>query len=104
MLTDRGSLILLMATCNAPRLNATPLAEPSPRALTLETLSADLNYGCPCVTCARMKFLLAMLVWLIMGAVIGTGIILAFKGTVWLLLLALLAFIIMVAKIGCLSH
>ncbi|HZO86531.1 MAG TPA: hypothetical protein VFC26_15025 [Verrucomicrobiae bacterium] len=51
-----------------------------------------------------MKFLLAILVWLIMGAVIATGIILAFKGTVWLLLLALLAFIIMVAKIGCLSH
>jgi len=68
------------------------------------TLSADLNYGCFCVACARMKFLLAILVWLIMGAVIATGIILAFKGTVWLLLLALLAFIIMVAKIGCLSH
>jgi len=51
-----------------------------------------------------MKFLLAILVWLIMGAVIATGIILAFKGTVWLLILALFAFIIMVAKIGCLSH
>jgi hypothetical protein len=51
-----------------------------------------------------MKFLLAMLVWLIMGAVIAAGIILAFKGTVWLLILALLTFIIMVAKIGCLSH
>jgi hypothetical protein len=51
-----------------------------------------------------MKFLLAILVWLIMGAVIGTGIILAFKGTVWLLVLALLTFVVMVAKIGCLSH
>jgi hypothetical protein len=51
-----------------------------------------------------MKFLLAILVWLIMGAVIATGILMAFKGTVWLLVLALLAFIIMVAKIGCLSH
>lgn len=51
-----------------------------------------------------MKFLLAILVWLIMGAVICTGIILAFKGTVWVLLLALLAFVVMVARIGCLSH
>ena len=51
-----------------------------------------------------MKFLLAILVWLIMGAVIGTGIILVFKGTVWVLLLALLAFVVLVAKIGCLSH
>ena len=67
-------------------------------------LSVGLNYLCPSVACARMKFLLAILVWLIMGAVIATGITLAFKGTVWLLLLALLAFIIMVAKIGCLSH
>jgi hypothetical protein len=67
-------------------------------------VNAGLNYGSPYVACVRMKFLLAILVWLIMGAVIATGIILAFKGTVWLLLLALLAFIIMVAKIGCLSH
>lgn len=51
-----------------------------------------------------MKFLLAIMVWLIMGAVIATGIILAFKGTLWVLILSLLAFIVMVAKIGCLSH
>ena len=72
--------------------------------MTLEAFSPDLNYGRLCLTCARMKFLLAILVWLIMGAVIATGILMAFKGTVWLLVLALLAFIIMVAKIGCLSH
>ena len=51
-----------------------------------------------------MKFLLAMLVWLIMGTVIGLGILMAVKGSVWLLLLALLAFVVMVARIGCLSH
>ena len=66
--------------------------------------SAGLNSARLFVVSARMKFLLAILVWLIMGAVIATGIILAFKGTVWLLILALFAFIIMVAKIGCLSH
>ena len=66
--------------------------------------SVDLNCERPCIASGRMKFLLAILVWLIMGAVIASGIILAVKGTVWLLLLALLAFIIMVAKIGCLTH
>jgi len=84
--------------CNPP--GKTVMSGIDPRS----ALSADLNYGPLRVTCAQMKFLLAILVWLIMGAVIATGIILAFKGTVWLLLLAVLAFIIMVAKIGCLSH
>jgi hypothetical protein len=51
-----------------------------------------------------MKFLLAMLVWLIMGAVIAAGILMAIKGSIWLLIISLLAFIVMVAKIGCLSH
>jgi hypothetical protein len=49
-----------------------------------------------------MKFLWAMLVWLIMGAFIGAGIIVAVKGHVWLLLVSVLAFILMVARIGCL--
>lgn len=51
-----------------------------------------------------MKLMLAFLVWGIMGAVLVTGILLAMKGSVWLLAIALLAFIGMVAKIGCLSH
>jgi len=51
-----------------------------------------------------MKFLLAILVWLLMGAAIGAGILLAFKGSIWLLIIALLGFIVLVAKIGCLSH
>jgi hypothetical protein len=51
-----------------------------------------------------MKLMLAFLVWGIMGAVLVTGILLAMKGSVWLLAIALLAFIALVAKIGCLSH
>lgn len=51
-----------------------------------------------------MKFLLALLVWLIMGVVIGAGILMAVKGSVWLLLVSLLAFVVLVARIGCLSH
>lgn len=49
-----------------------------------------------------MKFLLAILVWLIMGVFIGAGIIMAVKGSVWLLILSVLVFIVLVAKIGCL--
>lgn len=49
-----------------------------------------------------MKFLLAILVWLVMGAFIAAGIIMAVKGTVWLLIVSVLAFILMVAMIGCL--
>ncbi len=51
-----------------------------------------------------MKFLMAILVWLIMAAAIAAGIVMAVKGSVWLLILSLLAFILLVAKIGCLSH
>jgi hypothetical protein len=54
--------------------------------------------------CRPMKLMLAFLVWGIMGAVLVTGILLAMKGSVWLLAIALLAFIVLVAKIGCLSH
>ena len=48
-----------------------------------------------------MGFVTAIIVWLIMAAVIGAGLLLAVKGSVWLLLLSLAAFIVMVAKIGC---
>ena len=51
-----------------------------------------------------MKLMLAFLVWGIMGAVLVAGLLMALKGSVWLLALGLLAFILMVAKIGCLSH
>ncbi|MCI0747427.1 MAG: hypothetical protein L0Y58_18640 [Verrucomicrobia subdivision 3 bacterium] len=47
---------------------------------------------------------MAILVWLIMAAAIAAGIVMAVKGSVWLLILSLLAFILLVAKIGCLSH
>jgi hypothetical protein len=48
-----------------------------------------------------MGFVKALIVWLIMAAVIGTGLVMAVKGSLWLLLLSLAAFIVMVAKIGC---
>ena len=52
-----------------------------------------------------MKLLGVILVWLVMGVVIGAGILLAvIKGTPWLLLLSLLGFTVAVGKIGCATH
>jgi len=51
-----------------------------------------------------MKFLWAMLIWLVMGAIITTGIVLATIGKPWLLIVGLLGFIVAVGKIGCATH
>jgi hypothetical protein len=51
-----------------------------------------------------MKFLLAILAYLLIGAVLGWGILLATAGKPWLLIVALLVYLIAFAKIGCLSH
>ena len=48
-----------------------------------------------------MDLIKAVLVWLIMATIIGVGIVMAAKGSIWLLVLSLLVFIGMVAKIGC---
>jgi hypothetical protein len=51
-----------------------------------------------------MKFALAILVYLLMAAVLGGGILLLVAGKPWLLIAGLLAFVISFAKIGCKSH
>lgn len=51
-----------------------------------------------------MKFFLASMVWVLWALAIGIGIVLAVKGSVWLLIISVLAFIIAVAKIGCATH
>ena len=56
------------------------------------------------VLSAKMKFLWAMLIWLVMGAIITTGIVLATIGKPWLLIVGLLGFIVAVGKIGCATH
>lgn len=53
----------------------------------------------------RMKFFLACLAWLAIGAVLGLGIYLfAVKQSIWLLALATIGFIVAVGKIGCAPH
>lgn len=49
-----------------------------------------------------MKFLMAMLAWVVMALFIGTGMYLVMKGSIWLFVLSLLGFVFMVAKFGCL--
>jgi len=52
-----------------------------------------------------MKFFLPLVVWLIMGSIIAAGMVTAVMGKgLWLMILGILAFIVMVAKYGCLSQ
>lgn len=51
-----------------------------------------------------MKILGIILVWLIMGAILATGVLMAVKGTFWLLIIGLIAFVLGVCKYGIFSH
>src|SRR5262249_35206444 len=51
-----------------------------------------------------MKLFLAILVWLIMGAIIGTDLLWAVNGSPWLLFASVIGFIVAVGKIGCATH
>jgi len=51
-----------------------------------------------------MKLLFAFAVWIAMGVVLGTGILLAVKGSPWLLIAAFVGFVVAVGKIGCMAH
>ena len=51
-----------------------------------------------------MKLFLAFVVWISMGAVLAKGMLMAVHGSFWLLILGVLGFVALVAKIGCLSH
>jgi len=51
-----------------------------------------------------MKFALAILVYLLMAAILGGGILLLVAGKPWLLVIALLAFVVAFGKLGCKSH
>jgi hypothetical protein len=51
-----------------------------------------------------MKLFLAVLVYLLIGAVLSWGILLALGGKPWLLIGSLIAYIVAFGKIGCTSH
>lgn len=49
-----------------------------------------------------MKLILAVVAYLVIGAVLGWGILLAVKGSYWLLIAGFIAYVVSFAKIGCL--
>ena len=49
-----------------------------------------------------MKFLMAIVAYLVIGVVLGWGILLAVKGEPWLLIVGFLAYAVAFAKLGCL--
>jgi hypothetical protein len=51
-----------------------------------------------------MKFLLAIVAYLVIAGVLGWGILLAVKGQPWLLIVGFLAYAIAFAKLGCLPN
>jgi hypothetical protein len=51
-----------------------------------------------------MNFILALLAWLVIGAILVMGIVMATKGALWLLIVGLLAFVFAFAKWGCATH
>jgi hypothetical protein len=51
-----------------------------------------------------MGFISAVIVWLIMGAVLAAGMVLAVKGSLWLLVVGLVLFLLAFAKFGCATH
>lgn len=51
-----------------------------------------------------MKFALAILVYLLIGVVLGAGILLTVAGKPWLLIGAFIVYVVAFGKIGCMTH
>ena len=49
-----------------------------------------------------MKFLLAIVAYLVIGLLLGWGILLAVKGEPWLLIVGFLTYVVAFVKLGCL--
>ena len=51
-----------------------------------------------------MNIFLAIIVYWIMAAILVTGVVLAVKGSFWLLIIGLIGFVLAVTKIAILHH
>jgi hypothetical protein len=51
-----------------------------------------------------MNIFLAIFVYLVMAAILTVGVVLAVKGSFWLLILGFVAFVLAVTKIAILHH
>ena len=50
----------------------------------------------------EMKFLMGILAYVLIGVVLGAGILMAVKGSPWLLIVGFIAYVVAFGKIGCL--
>ena len=89
-------------------LRAGPVAmiEPARRRRSQAATSAfvGLNTARASLTSRPMKLTMAFVVWFAMAAVLIKGLIMAVNGHTWLLVVGLLGFVVLVGKIGCLTH
>jgi hypothetical protein len=51
-----------------------------------------------------MKLALAVLTYLIMAVILGAGILLLVAGNPWLLIIAVVAFVVAFGRLGCMTH
>jgi hypothetical protein len=51
-----------------------------------------------------MKFTLAVVVYVLIGLVLSWGILALMKGSYWLLIVGLVAYVVAFARIGCSNH
>ena len=51
-----------------------------------------------------MKFALAMLVYLLMAALLGAGVLLLVSGKPLLLIIVLISYVFAFGKLGCMTH
>ena len=56
----------------------------------------------PALYFPAMKFFLALIVYLLIAAVLGWGMLLMVKGSPWLLIVSFLAYCVAFGKLGCL--
>ena len=88
---------------SSPARLETVLSTWSPKQLCRE-LSYDLISGAGCVHWAHMKFTLSFIVYILIGAVLGWGILLAVHGSYWLLIASFAFYVLAFARIGCMHH
>jgi hypothetical protein len=51
-----------------------------------------------------MKLALAVLVYVLIGVVLGAGILLTVAGKPWFLIAAIIVYVVAFGKIGCMTH
>ncbi len=63
-----------------------------------------LAQGCTHHIITEMKLALAVLVYVLIGVVLGAGILLTVAGKPWFLIAAVIAYVVAFARIGCMTH